>query len=87
MIGPTYNALLKCALSLALVIVLSPLFLVLFFVGYTLIGSDLALVVGFFTFPQWSQRIFAIFIAAQSLSFDDPNEKSLFGEQLALALD
>lgn len=87
LVGPLYNILLKSVLVLAFLLTVAPIFIVIFAIGYALLGNDLAVVVGFFTFPQWSQRCFAIFVAAFALSFDDPNSLPGPGGQLTLEFD
>ncbi|MBF0249835.1 MAG: hypothetical protein HQL35_04300 [Alphaproteobacteria bacterium] len=73
LLGGLYNAILKAIVGLVFLIAIAPLFILLFVVGDSLLGPDLAVVVGFFTFPSWSQRVFALFAAAFALSFDHAN--------------
>lgn len=68
--GGIYNALFSTSVTVMLLFLIAPLFVVLFIVGYAFLGPDLAIVVGFFTFPAWSQRLVAIITAAFVLSFD-----------------
>ncbi len=70
LLGGLYNAILKAVVGLIFLIAIAPLFILLFAVGDAFLGPDLAIIVGFFTFPSWSQRVFALFAAAFTLSFD-----------------
>ncbi len=73
LLGGLYNAVMKAIVGLGFLIMIAPIFILLFLLGHFVLGPDLAVVVGFFTFPSWSQRVFALFAAAFVLSFDNAN--------------